>query len=70
MTPEEKITALVEHIKKEFPEGCKGVECDNCPLFESKIGEPMECDICEMLAMIESRTRFNEAIDSSKLHHR
>ena len=35
MTPEEKIAALVEHIKKEFPKGCKGVNCDDCPLLHT-----------------------------------
>ena len=32
MTMEEKIEKLVAHVKKEFPHGCEGVECEDCVL--------------------------------------
>ena len=54
MTPEEKIAALVEHIKKEFPKGCIGVECKECPLHKVDF-VTTEYDICEMLSTAERR---------------
>ena len=55
MTPEEKIAALVEHIKKEFPKGCMGVECETCPL---NVGDDtsFEHDICMILANLYPKT--------------
>ena len=50
MTPEEKIAALVEHIKVEFPHGCGDVKCRDCPLNKYRDEEPStENNICEML---------------------
>ena len=54
MTLEEKIAALVEHIKKEFPKGCTGVECKECPLHKVDF-VTTEYDICEMLSTAERR---------------
>lgn len=48
MTPKEKIITLVEHIKKEFPEGCKEMDCDNCELRNSIYGTTEQA-ICIML---------------------
>lgn len=48
MTPEEKITALVEHIKKEFPKGCRDVICNHCVLRNAKYNT-IEHDICDVL---------------------
>jgi len=47
-TPEEKITALVEHIKKEFPNGCDDVECSDCPLNFAEYYSTKRA-VCEML---------------------
>ena len=50
MTPEEKIAALVEHIKKEFPNGCGDVmNCETCPVNQAKYGTIEEI-VCDMLA--------------------
>ena len=55
MTPEEKIAALVEHIKKEFPKGCRGIQdCADCPLNNS-LNATMESDVCDLLAELEYR---------------
>jgi len=54
MTQAEKIAALVEHIKKEFPKGCKDVECDNCPLHGVDFSTT-EYDLCELLSGAEAR---------------
>ena len=55
MTPEEKIAELVEHIKKEFPKGCREVKnCDTCPVNQAKYGTAEE-SVCDMLAQLESR---------------
>ena len=52
MTPEEKIAALVEHVKAKFPNGCRDIPCDsNCPLHRAQ-GRTMEHAICEMLDKI------------------
>jgi hypothetical protein len=48
MTPEEKIAALIEHIKKEFPSGCIGVTCKNCVLYNAK-PRTTESAVCEVL---------------------
>ena len=48
MTPGEKIAALVEQIKVEFPEGCRDVLCNNCPLRNAE-HNTIEHDICDVL---------------------
>jgi len=56
MTPEEKIAALVEHIKKEFPQGCRDViNCETCPVNHAK-HETIEEIVCDMLAHKEYKT--------------
>jgi len=47
-TPEEKIAALVEHIKKEFPNGCKGMWCMDCPVNDHEHGTA-EHAVCNLL---------------------
>ena len=51
MTQAEKIAALVEHIKKEFPKGCGNVQCIDCPLNEYRIDKQptTESNICDLL---------------------
>jgi len=48
MTPEEKIAALVEHIKKEYPQGCSGVKCHNCVLYNAAAAS-IESATCEFM---------------------
>lgn len=48
MTPEEKIAALVEHVKAEFPDGCKGMWCADCPVHDHEHGT-VEHAVCNLL---------------------
>jgi hypothetical protein len=47
----DKITKIVETIKKECPDGCSGLSCSECPLNDTK--DEFGYEICEMLAKIE-----------------
>jgi hypothetical protein len=70
MTPEEKIAALVEHIKKEFPKGCRDVQdCADCPLDGSEYGTYEEA-ICEMLSIIENHVAWDIAVTNMRSKHR
>ena len=48
MTPEERITELCDHIKREFPYGCREAHCTGCPLYRAKEGTT-DMDICKAL---------------------
>lgn len=48
MTPEEKIAALVEQIKTEFPNGCRGIDCDKC-ILRLATARSTENAVCELL---------------------
>lgn len=55
MTPEEKITELVEYIKKKFPQGYREVvDCETCPLNITEHAT-VEEDVCNILSSIEYR---------------
>jgi len=61
MTPEEKIAALVEHIKKEFPDGCSGVLCSDCPVNKKEY-DTVEYSVCELLEWIRAYSECNASI--------
>ena len=46
-TQPKKIEALLERIQKEFPTGCTGLDCKDCPL-DGKIGN-LETRLCGIL---------------------
>lgn len=50
-TFEEKMAALVEYIKKEFPDGCSVVDCDDCE-FSRAGTDTVEFGVCELLSSI------------------
>ena len=53
MTPEEKIVALVEHIKKEFPKGCQDIQdCETCPINIAG-HDTLEEYVCDMLSWMD-----------------
>ena len=60
MTPKEKMMAITNYIKSEFPQGCGNISCLACPLQGPKkdvIEEVIEESICDMMLKI---ARFAE----------
>ena len=58
MKTEADIADLVKHIKKGFPQGCAGVNCDQCVLCYAEDGT-REHDICKLLFNHEIRVLFS-----------
>ena len=54
MTIEQKMVAIVKRIKEEFPNGCNGIDCKDCPLKDSKEGT-YDRTICNMFATVEGK---------------
>ena len=59
MKTESDIADLVKHIKKAFPHGCSGINCDQCILCYAEDGS-VEYDICSVLFNQDSRSWLRE----------
>lgn len=44
----EKIQKLLDQINRDFPDGCTGIDCDDCPLNLSASGD-VGTDLCDLL---------------------
>jgi len=42
------VKELVAYIKTKFPDGCKGIDCDQCILNDTESGT-IEYNLCELL---------------------
>lgn len=57
-SPTDEILKLVEYVEENFPNGCRDfISCSKCPLYDFDHSST-KSDICEMLSMIEYRTRL------------
>ena len=62
MTQQTKILALVEYVKKNFPDGWSaGLECKNCPLNRSD-DYSIEEAVCEMLGKMYDEEVFRDEL--------
>ena len=53
----EKIKALLDQIKRNFPNGCKDVYCDDCPLNDADHAT-VEMRLCDLLSSGTSEPYF------------
>jgi len=56
----DKIEKLLEQIKKDFPVGCDGILCENCPLDNHSDDGTPESAVCEMLSILEYQKQITE----------
>lgn len=42
-----KIETLLRHVKRDFPNGCIGFDCKDCPLLTSK--DPVAVHLCKAI---------------------
>ena len=48
----DKIFSLITHIETEFPHGCEGVKCEECPLHQ-ELGANQ--DLCNALRWLTKK---------------
>lgn len=49
----EKIQKLLDQIKRDFPDGCTGLECSDCPLLTTKGG--VQSHLCDAIRAASMR---------------